>query len=54
MCGGGSIPLEGAHSIPGTFHLGGDNHPIAVNNAGENMEDLCTKKSPRLVICISF
>ena len=45
MCGGGSIPLEGAHSLPGVFNLGGDNHSLAVTNAGENIESYSTKKS---------
>ena len=45
MCGGGSIPLEGAYSVPGTFNLGGDNHQIAMNNTMENIESMCQKKS---------
>jgi len=36
MCGGGSISLEGAVGIPGTFHVAGDNHEKAVENASDN------------------
>jgi len=45
MCGGGSIPLEGAHSLPGVFNLGGDNHSLAVSNAGENIQSYSSKKT---------
>ena len=36
MCGGASIGLEGALAFPESFHISGDNHEKAVDNAGEN------------------
>ena len=36
MCGGASISLEGALAFPESFHIAGDNHEKAVENAGEN------------------
>lgn len=38
MCGGASIPLEGALSFPNCFHLGGDIHEKAVARARENLD----------------
>lgn len=40
LAGGGSIPIEGAMSFPGTFHLGGDNHPKACSRFYSNVRCL--------------
>ena len=40
MCGGGSIPIEGALSYQKGFHLAGDNHEKAIYRATENFKAL--------------
>ncbi len=40
MCGGGSIPLEGALAYSQGFHLGGDVHEKAFSRAGDNVAAL--------------
>ena len=40
MCGGGSIPIEGAISFQKGFHIGGDNHEKAIYRATENFKAL--------------
>ncbi|KHJ84199.1 hypothetical protein OESDEN_16090 [Oesophagostomum dentatum] len=37
MCGGGSIPLEGALSFPGCLFIGADLHPKAMERCSENV-----------------
>ncbi|ETN69218.1 hypothetical protein NECAME_05323 [Necator americanus] len=37
MCGGGSIPLEGALAFPGCLFIGADIHPKALERCIENM-----------------
>ena len=38
MCGGGSIPIEGALAYSQGFFLAGDNHILAVERAAKNLE----------------
>ena len=38
LCGGGSIPLEGALAFPGIHFIGGDNHPLAIERCKQNLE----------------
>ena len=38
MCGGGSIPIEGALAYRQGFFLAGDNHILAVERAAKNLE----------------
>lgn len=40
MAGGGSISIEGAMGFPGTFQIGGDNHPKAVSRFYSNVRAL--------------
>ena len=40
MCGGGSIPIEGAIAFNRGFHIGGDYHEKAVFRSSENFESL--------------
>ena len=40
MCGGGSIPIEGAIAFKKGFHVGGDNHEKAVLRANDNFKSL--------------
>ena len=40
MCGGGSIPIEGAIAFNRAFHIGGDNHEKAVYRSSENFHFL--------------
>ena len=37
MCGGGSIPIEGALAFPGTNFFGGDVHPLALERCQQNV-----------------
>ena len=48
MSGGCSIPLEGAYSFPHQFHLGGDNHTVAIEHSRDNMEAMCVRKGELL------
>ncbi|XP_007522327.1 tRNA (guanine(6)-N2)-methyltransferase THUMP3 isoform X1 [Erinaceus europaeus] len=43
MCGTGAIPIEGATEWSNCFHLAGDNNPLAVNRAANNISSLLTK-----------
>uniref|UniRef100_A0A0K0DI18 UPF0020 domain-containing protein n=1 Tax=Angiostrongylus cantonensis TaxID=6313 RepID=A0A0K0DI18_ANGCA len=38
MCGGGSIPLEGALAYDGCLFIGADTHPKAMQRCSENMK----------------
>ena len=40
MCGGGSIPIEGAVAFSRGFHIGGDNHEKAVFRSSGNFQSL--------------
>ncbi|XP_026280407.1 tRNA (guanine(6)-N2)-methyltransferase THUMP3 [Frankliniella occidentalis] len=40
LAGGGSVPIEGAMSFPGTFHIGGDNHSKAMSRLYSNLRVL--------------
>ncbi|KAK3912613.1 THUMP domain-containing protein 3 [Frankliniella fusca] len=40
LAGGGSVPIEGAMSFPGTFHIGGDNHYKAMSRLYSNVRVL--------------
>ncbi|XP_067010188.2 tRNA (guanine(6)-N2)-methyltransferase THUMP3 [Anabrus simplex] len=44
MCGGGSIPIEGALTFPGSFYIGGDFHPKAVSRSSVNVDALVSKR----------
>ncbi|XP_066101029.1 tRNA (guanine(6)-N2)-methyltransferase THUMP3 isoform X4 [Saccopteryx bilineata] len=43
MCGTGAIPIEGATEWSNCFHIAGDNNPLAVNRATNNISSLLTK-----------
>ncbi|XP_005856677.1 PREDICTED: THUMP domain-containing protein 3 [Myotis brandtii] len=43
MCGTGAIPIEGATEWSNCFHIAGDNNPLAVNRAANNISSLLTK-----------
>lgn len=43
MCGTGAIPIEGATEWSGCYHIAGDNNPLAVNRAANNISSLRTK-----------
>ncbi|PNI53117.1 THUMPD3 isoform 5 [Pan troglodytes] len=43
MCGTGAIPIEGATEWSDCFHIAGDNNPLAVNRAANNIASLLTK-----------
>jgi tRNA G10 N-methylase Trm11 len=40
MCGGGSIPIEGAVAYSQGYHIGGDSHDKAFSRARENVKAL--------------
>lgn len=40
LCGGGSIPIEGALEFPQSFFIGGDIHEKAITRTGMNVKDL--------------
>ena len=40
MCGGASIPIEGAIAFKQGFHIGGDNHDKAVTRSADNFKSL--------------
>ncbi|EGW06181.1 THUMP domain-containing protein 3 [Cricetulus griseus] len=43
MCGTGAIPIEGATEWSHCYHIAGDNNPLAVNRAANNILSLLTK-----------
>ncbi|XP_006889012.1 PREDICTED: THUMP domain-containing protein 3-like [Elephantulus edwardii] len=43
MCGTGAIPIEGATEWSNCHYVGGDNNPLAVNRAVNNISSLLTK-----------
>ncbi|XP_052576836.1 tRNA (guanine(6)-N2)-methyltransferase THUMP3 isoform X1 [Peromyscus californicus insignis] len=43
MCGTGAIPIEGATEWSHCYHIAGDNNPLAVNRAANNISSLLTK-----------
>ncbi|XP_058144668.1 tRNA (guanine(6)-N(2))-methyltransferase THUMP3 isoform X2 [Dasypus novemcinctus] len=43
MCGTGAIPIEGASEWSNCYHIAGDNNPLAVNRAANNISSLLTK-----------
>ncbi|KAM5281347.1 tRNA (guanine(6)-N(2))-methyltransferase THUMP3 [Ctenodactylus gundi] len=43
MCGTGAIPIEGASEWYNCYHIAGDNSPLAVNRAANNISSLLTK-----------
>ncbi|KAM6215920.1 tRNA (guanine(6)-N(2))-methyltransferase THUMP3 [Rhynchocyon petersi] len=43
MCGTGAIPIEGATEWFNCYHIGGDNNPLAMNRAANNISSLLTK-----------
>nr|KAF6335886.1 THUMP domain containing 3 [Pipistrellus kuhlii] len=43
MCGTGAIPIEGATEWSNCFHIAGDNNPLAVNRAANNISSLLTR-----------
>uniref|UniRef100_A0A2K6FG70 THUMP domain-containing protein n=1 Tax=Propithecus coquereli TaxID=379532 RepID=A0A2K6FG70_PROCO len=43
MCGTGAIPIEGATEWSDCYHIAGDNNPLAVNRAANNISSLLTK-----------
>ncbi|XP_051011007.1 tRNA (guanine(6)-N2)-methyltransferase THUMP3 [Acomys russatus] len=43
MCGTGAIPIEGATEWSHCYHIAGDNNPLAVNRAANNICSLLTK-----------
>ncbi|XP_059539535.1 tRNA (guanine(6)-N2)-methyltransferase THUMP3-like [Myotis daubentonii] len=43
MCGTGAIPTEGATEWSNCFHIAGDNNPLAVTRAANNISSLLTK-----------
>ncbi|XP_007944057.1 THUMP domain-containing protein 3 [Orycteropus afer afer] len=43
MCGTGAIPIEGATEWANCYHIAGDNNPLAVNRAANNISSLLTK-----------
>eukprot|EP00095_Tigriopus_kingsejongensis_P000571 maker-scaffold372_size192401-snap-gene-0.41 protein:Tk00571 transcript:maker-scaffold372_size192401-snap-gene-0.41-mRNA-1 annotation:"thump domain-containing protein 3-like" len=43
MCGGGSIPIEGALGYPGAFYMAGDLHELARNRTRDNVTALQTR-----------
>lgn len=45
MCGGGSIPIEGALNWPNSFHICGDNHPLAWSRTLQNVQAVNRKLS---------
>ncbi|GLH00129.1 THUMP domain-containing protein 3 [Gryllus bimaculatus] len=40
LCGGGSIPVEGAMALPGCYNMAGDIHPMAISRAFENIQNM--------------
>ena len=38
MCGGGSIPIEGALAFKNGFFIGGDNHNLAAERTANNLK----------------
>ena len=38
MCGGGSIPIEGALAFQNGFFIGGDNHNLAAERTANNLK----------------
>ncbi|XP_034239320.1 uncharacterized protein LOC117644159 [Thrips palmi] len=50
LAGGGSIPIEGAMSFPGTFHIGGDIHPKACSRFYSNVRCLQEEEGRELPI----
>ncbi|XGW28148.1 hypothetical protein V3C99_008169 [Haemonchus contortus] len=45
MCGGGSIPLEGALAFPGCLFIGADHHSEAISRCSQNMQHCSTELS---------
>ncbi|XP_026357068.1 THUMP domain-containing protein 3 isoform X2 [Ursus americanus] len=43
MCGTGAIPIEGATEWSNCYHIAGDNNPLAVDRAANNISSLLTK-----------
>ncbi|MBZ3875302.1 THUMP domain-containing protein 3 [Sciurus carolinensis] len=43
MCGTGAIPIEGAMEWADCYHIAGDNNPLAVKRAANNISSLLTK-----------
>ncbi|XP_074054753.1 tRNA (guanine(6)-N(2))-methyltransferase THUMP3 [Macrotis lagotis] len=43
MCGTGAIPIEGTAEWPNCYHIAGDNNPLAVKRAANNILSLLTK-----------
>ncbi|XP_039087227.1 THUMP domain-containing protein 3 isoform X2 [Hyaena hyaena] len=43
MCGTGAIPIEGATEWSNCYHIAGDNNPLAVSRAANNISSLLTK-----------
>ncbi|XP_069875136.1 tRNA (guanine(6)-N2)-methyltransferase THUMP3-like [Dipodomys merriami] len=43
MCGTGAIPIEGATEWYNCYHIAGDNNPLAVKRAANNISSLLTK-----------
>ncbi|KAM6162033.1 tRNA (guanine(6)-N(2))-methyltransferase THUMP3 [Erethizon dorsatum] len=43
MCGTGAIPIEGATEWSNCYHIAGDNSPLAVKRAANNISSLLTK-----------
>ncbi|XP_054990795.1 tRNA (guanine(6)-N2)-methyltransferase THUMP3 [Sorex araneus] len=43
MCGTGAIPIEGASEWSSCYHIAGDNSPLAVNRAANNIASLLSK-----------
>ncbi|XP_055985456.1 tRNA (guanine(6)-N2)-methyltransferase THUMP3 [Sorex fumeus] len=43
MCGTGAIPIEGATEWSNCYHIAGDNNPLAVNRAANNIASLLSK-----------
>ena len=44
MCGGGSIPIEGALNWPASLYLCGDHHELAPPRALANVENVVEKQ----------
>ncbi|XP_036594621.1 THUMP domain-containing protein 3 [Trichosurus vulpecula] len=47
MCGTGAIPIEGAAEWPNCYHIAGDNNPLAVKRAANNILSLLTKSQAK-------
>ncbi|CAD7687691.1 unnamed protein product [Nyctereutes procyonoides] len=43
MCGTGAVPIEGATEWSNCYHIAGDNNPLAVDRAANNISSLLTK-----------